>query len=41
MAGLTDGTRDSLTFFTRPQTGAYYFVPSTESLSRGISPQGA
>jgi putative iron-dependent peroxidase len=32
MAGLDDGTRDALTRYTRPLTGAYYFVPSTESL---------
>jgi putative iron-dependent peroxidase len=32
MAGLTSGTRDALTRYTRPLTGAYYFVPSTESL---------
>jgi putative iron-dependent peroxidase len=31
MAGL-GGARDALTRFTRPLTGAYYFVPSTESL---------
>jgi porphyrinogen peroxidase len=34
MAGLDDGTRDALTHYTRPVTGAYYFVPSTESLLR-------
>ena len=35
MAGLTDGgVRDALTIYTRPLTGAYYFVPSTESLRR-------
>jgi porphyrinogen peroxidase len=34
MAGLTTGVRDALTRFTSPLTGAYYFVPSTESLSR-------
>ena len=32
MAGLTSGTRDALTYYTRPTTGAYYFVPSNESL---------
>jgi putative iron-dependent peroxidase len=32
MAGLKDGTRDALTRYTRPLTGAYYFVPSTECL---------
>jgi porphyrinogen peroxidase len=36
MAGLADGPRDALTRFTRPLTGAYYFVPSTESLQRLI-----
>lgn len=34
MAGLSGGTRDALTYFTRPLTGAYYFVPSTEALRR-------
>ena len=32
MAGLVSGERDALTNFTRPLTGAYYFVPSVESL---------
>jgi putative iron-dependent peroxidase len=32
MAGVGDGARDALTRYTRPLTGAYYFVPSTESL---------
>jgi porphyrinogen peroxidase len=32
MAGLVNGTRDALTRFTDPLTGAYYFVPSVESL---------
>jgi putative iron-dependent peroxidase len=32
MAGLANGTPDALTAFTRPVTGAYYFVPSTEAL---------
>src|SRR5262249_22979825 len=31
MAGLANGARDALTRYTRPVTGAYYFVPSTES----------
>jgi putative iron-dependent peroxidase len=35
MAGLNSGTRDALTRYTKPLTGAYYFVPSTESL-RGL-----
>jgi putative iron-dependent peroxidase len=34
MAGLADGPRDALTRFTRPLTGAYYFIPSTDSLRR-------
>lgn len=34
MAGLNGGVRDALTRFTRPLTGAYYFVPPTESLRR-------
>jgi putative iron-dependent peroxidase len=32
MAGRTTGVRDALTRYTRPITGAYYFVPSVESL---------
>ena len=32
MAGLAGGTRDALTRYTRPLSGAYYFVPSIESL---------
>jgi porphyrinogen peroxidase len=32
MAGLGDGPRDALTRYTQPLTGAYYFVPSIESL---------
>ena len=34
MAGLAGGSRDALTRFTQPLTGAYYFIPSTESLRR-------
>jgi putative iron-dependent peroxidase len=34
MAGLAGGRRDALTRYTRPLTGAYYFVPSIESLQR-------
>ena len=33
MAGLIGGQRDALTNYTRPVTGAYYFVPSIESLA--------
>jgi putative iron-dependent peroxidase len=36
MAGLAGGTRDALTFFTRPLTGAYYVIPSTNAL-RGVA----
>ena len=32
MVGLDDGARDALTRYTRPLTGAYYFVPSTEAI---------
>jgi putative iron-dependent peroxidase len=32
MAGTTDGVRDALTHYTKPITGAFYFVPSTESI---------
>jgi putative iron-dependent peroxidase len=38
MAGLDDGTRDALTRYTHPLTGAYYFVPSTESLRTIMEP---
>jgi len=37
MAGQGDGPRDALTLYTRPLTGAYYFVPSTESVRRAAS----
>jgi porphyrinogen peroxidase len=36
MAGLTDGDRDALTRYTRPLTGAYYFVPSIQGVRRRI-----
>jgi porphyrinogen peroxidase len=32
MAGLVDGKRDALTRYTQPLTGAYYFLPSVETL---------
>lgn len=32
MAGLLNGTRDALTKYTTPSSGAYYFVPSVERL---------
>jgi putative iron-dependent peroxidase len=34
MAGLVTGQRDALTRYSVPLTGAYYFVPSVESLRR-------
>ncbi len=34
MGGLTDGVRDALTIYTRPLTGAYYFIPSTDMLRK-------
>jgi porphyrinogen peroxidase len=34
MGGVTDGVRDALTRYTRPLTGAYYFIPSTEAIRR-------
>jgi putative iron-dependent peroxidase len=33
MLGLGDGPPDELTRFTRPLTGAYYFIPSTDDLA--------
>jgi putative iron-dependent peroxidase len=35
MAGLRTGVRDALTRYTRPISGAYYFVPSTDGLRKG------
>jgi putative iron-dependent peroxidase len=32
--GGGDGMRDTLTSYTRPLTGAFYFIPSAESLRR-------
>ena len=40
MAGLATGVRDALTRYTRPLTGAYYFVPSTERLRGLIGGEG-
>ena len=34
MAGLAGGGRDALTYFSRPVSGAYYFVPSIVALQR-------
>jgi putative iron-dependent peroxidase len=36
MAGHAGGARDALTRYTRPLTGAYYFVPSTERLRQPV-----
>ena len=36
MAGVSGGARDALTRYTRPLTGAYYFVPSTSPLRQPI-----
>jgi porphyrinogen peroxidase len=38
MAGVSTGVRDALTRYTRPLTGGYYFVPSTEAVRRFQSP---
>ena len=32
MAGAEDGIRDTLTYYTSPLTGVYYFVPSVQAL---------
>ena len=37
MAGLQSGARDALTKYTKPLTGAYYFVPSTDALREASS----
>jgi porphyrinogen peroxidase len=34
MAGRTSGVRDALTLYTQPLSGAYYFVPSADALTR-------
>jgi porphyrinogen peroxidase len=39
MAGRTTGTRDALTLYTTPLSGAYYFIPSTEALTQASSAQ--
>jgi len=36
MAGLATGTRDALTRYAHPLTGAYYFVPSSDGVRRRI-----
>ena len=37
MAGVMDGPPDALTRYTRPVTGAYYFVPSIRALAAASS----
>ncbi len=37
MAGLTSGTVDALTAYTRPVTGAYYVIPSSDALRRWVT----
>jgi putative iron-dependent peroxidase len=43
MAGVADGKRDALTYFTRPTTGAYYFIPSIQGLTSvvAVEPNGS
>jgi putative iron-dependent peroxidase len=36
MAGAGDGVRDALTYFTRPLTGSFYYVPSIEGIRRHV-----
>jgi putative iron-dependent peroxidase len=36
MAGIGDGVRDALTNYTKPLTGAYYFIPSVDAISRFV-----
>ena len=38
MAGSTSGTRDALTRYTSPLSGAYYFVPSADALVSASGP---
>jgi putative iron-dependent peroxidase len=39
MAGVPDGTRDALTRFSVPITGAYYVVPALDALARLLPPE--
>jgi porphyrinogen peroxidase len=41
MAGITTGTPDALTAYSRPVTGAYYVVPSSEALRRWVADESA
>jgi putative iron-dependent peroxidase len=38
MAGLKNHVRDALTRYTKPLTGAYYFIPSVEAIRRFATP---
>ena len=40
MAGI-GGPRDDLTRYSRPLTGAYYFVPSVDDLAAAAPPSGS
>jgi putative iron-dependent peroxidase len=37
MAGVGDGVRDALTRYTKPLTGAYYFIPSLDAIDRFVT----
>ena len=37
MAGVGDGVRDALTRYTTALTGAYYFIPSLDAISRFVT----
>lgn len=39
MAGVKDGVRDALTYYTEPITGAYYFVPSLDAIREFVEPE--
>lgn len=39
MAGVADGVRDALTDYTKPLTGAYYFIPSVEAIGDFVTRQ--
>ncbi|MEP6697960.1 MAG: Dyp-type peroxidase [Pseudonocardiales bacterium] len=39
MAGAEDGTRDALTHYTTPLTGAYYIVPAIDHLAPFTTPE--
>jgi porphyrinogen peroxidase len=39
MAGLKDGTRDALTYYTTPISGAYYFIPSLDAIRVFVEPE--